>query len=122
MFQLKNIPFNAYGYAFDDIVLCIKGSDGIPTVTRIIEDSGNGTIRILFSNSLSEAAENILNELNSVNCHYEKASASLVAVSIPHDVELPFSQISNFLNAIDDKILQGWEIGKRIKRRTRGRQ
>jgi hypothetical protein len=111
VFRLCNIPFEAKGYAEDDIVLC-QPKDGFNEVVSIKEDSGNGTIRLLFSNSLSKEALEILKELESVGCGYEFASSELVAVTIPPTLGVPFLQLSNFLNNTDDDILVGWEIAK----------
>jgi hypothetical protein len=115
LFQLTSIPFYADGYALDDIVQC-REIKGHREVVGIEKDSGNGTIRIYFQPSQGPYVEQILNELVSIGCKFERASPTMVAVSIPHDVELPFSQIADFLNAVDDKIMAGWEIGKRINR------
>jgi hypothetical protein len=114
-FRLCNIPFAAKGYAENDIVLC-QQKDGFNEVVSIKEDSGNGTIRLLFSNSHSNEAQAILEELKSVGCSYEFASSTLVGVTIPPRLKIPFSKLSNFLNATDDKILVGWEIAKKFIR------
>jgi hypothetical protein len=115
LFRLCNIPFVAKGYAEDDIVFC-QQKDDFNEVVSIKEDSGNGTIRLLFSNSHSEEAQEVLKELKSVGCSYEFASSKLVGVTIPSHLEIPFSQLSNFLNATDDNILSGWEVAKEFIR------
>jgi hypothetical protein len=115
LFQLTSIPFYAEGYALDDIVQCHE-IEGHKEVVGIEKDSGNGTIRIYFQPSQESYMEQILNELVSIGCKVERASPTMVAVSIPYNVELPFSQIANFLNGVDDNIIAGWEIGKRINR------
>jgi hypothetical protein len=103
LFQLTSIPFYAEGYALDDIVQCHE-IEGHREVVGIVKDRGNGTIRIYFQPSQEPYIEQILNELVSKGCKLERASPTMVAVSIPHDVELPFSQIADFLNAVDDNI------------------
>lgn len=116
LFQLVNIPFYANGYAFNDIVRCHKKGEYYEVV-GLEEDSGNGTIRIYFQPLQEESVKEVLDDFISLGCQVEKASESLFAVSIPHDVELPFSQISNYLNSIENNVIAGWEIGKRIKRK-----
>ena len=115
LFRLCNIPIVARGYAEDDIVLC-QQKDDFNEVISIKEDSGNGTIRLLFSNSHSEEAQNVLQELKSIGCSYEIASSQLVGVTIPPQLEIPFSQLSNFLNSTDDEVLTGWEVAKEFTR------
>ena len=115
IFRLCNIPFEAKGYAEDDIVLC-QQKDGFNEVISIQEDSGNGTIRLLFSDSRSDEALEILKELETIGCGYEFASSELVAVTIPPTLEVPFSQLSNFLNETDNEVLVGWEVTKPFTR------
>jgi hypothetical protein len=85
-------------------------------VVVLEQDSGNGTIRIIFSDSESPEAQHILDELVSVGCMYERASSELVAVTVPPNLDIPFSQLANYLNSADDEILVGWEVGKNLTR------
>lgn len=112
-YRLQSIPFAAYGYAEGDLVLC-AWQDGWLEVVSKVSDSGNGTIRLLFRDAQSQAAQHILNELVSVGCTYEAASRQLVAVTVPSALAVPFSQLCNFLNGTEDSVLSGWEIAKRV--------
>lgn len=112
-YRLQNSPFAAYGYAEGDIVRCIW-QDGWLEVVSTVSDSGNGTIRLLFRDARSPAAQYILNELVSVGCTYETASRQLVAVTVPPTLAVPFSQLCNFLNGTEDSVLSGWEIVKHV--------
>jgi hypothetical protein len=118
LYRILNIPFYAIGYAAGDIVRCITHNEW-PEVVGMEHDSGNGTIRIYFANSESPEAQEVLNELVSVGCEYERASSKLVAVSIPPTMEVPFSQLSNYLNSTSDDIVIGWEVGKKPKHNPR---
>lgn len=115
LYRLLNIPFYAEGYAINDIVHCQKNGDWIEVVD-LAQDSGNGTIRIYFENPQEGKVEQILDEFTSLGCEFERASATLVAISIPYNVEVPFSQIANYLNSLSDDKVLSWEIGKRINR------
>lgn len=115
LYRLLNIPFYANGYALNDIVLCTKNDDGLE-VLSLAKDRGNGTIRIFFQNLQEAQVEHVLNEFTSLGCDFERASPSLIAVSIPHDLEVPFSQVANYLNSLASKEMLAWEIGKRINR------
>lgn len=117
LFQLVNVPFYAMGYALDDIVRCREKGEFFEVI-GLEEDSGNGTVRMYFQPSQENRVKEILDEFKSLGCQVERASETLVAVSIPYNVELPFSQIANYLNSIDNSVIAGWEIGKRIKRKS----
>lgn len=117
LYRLLNIPFYATGYAVGDIVRCIPRG-GWSEVVGMEHDSGNGTIRIYFANSESPEAQEVLNELVSVSCEYERASSMLVAVSVPSTIEVPFSQLSNYLNSTSDDLVIGWEVGKQPRQDT----
>jgi len=105
VYRLANIPFHATGYAEGDLVAC-RDEAGTLTVMRLAQSSGNGTLRLLFADSTSEA-EGVLQELASVGCCYERASRQLIAVTIPPNLMVPFSQLANYLNSLSDTILIG---------------
>lgn len=115
LFRLLNIPFSAFGYAENDIVRCEKVQDWYQVV-GLEKDSGNGTLRLIFAQNDDQGVERILNELESVGCTYEKASSQLIAVTVPPDLQVPFSQLSNFLNSTNNEVLSGWEVAKNFTR------
>ena len=115
LYRLLNIPYYAIGYAEGDIVHCVERGDW-KEVINLEQDGGNGAIRIVFADSESPEAQHILDELVSVGCTYERASSELVAVTVPPNLDIPFSQMANYLNSADDKILVGWEVGKNLTR------
>lgn len=113
LYRLLNVPFYAKGYAEGDIVRCIK-RDSWYEVTTVEQHSGNGTVRIYFATtSASLKAQHVLNELVSVGCTYEQATPNFVAVSVPVNIEVTFSQLSSFLNSMSDDVVIGWEVGKK---------
>ena len=114
-FKLLNIPIFAFGYAEGDIVLCEQNQDWLQVI-GLEKDSGNGTLRLILSEEESKDVQHILDELESVGCTYEKASSKLVAVTVPPNLKILFSQLSNFLNNTDDEVLSGWEIAKQFIR------
>jgi hypothetical protein len=111
-YRLANCPFHAEGLAEGDIVRC-AARDGWLTVLAVDEGSGNGTIRILFARDADTASvDAVLRELTSVGCAFERASPTWVAVTVPATMAVPFSQLSNYLNETDDRVVEGWEVGK----------
>ncbi len=113
--RLLSIPFAVDGYAEGDIVRCVE-QDGWDEVVGMMQDGGNGTIRLLFGDAQSPDAQHVLDELVSVGCSYESAAQQLVAVTVPPTLDVPFSQLCNFLNETSDDVLQGWEIAKRVSK------
>ena len=118
LYRLLNIPFHATDYAEGDVVRT-QHQEGWNEIVAMENDSGNGTVRLLFSDSNSNEAEIVLNELVSVGCTYERASTNLVAVTIPASLSISFSQLSNFLNNTSDEILIGWEVAKKMIQNTK---
>jgi hypothetical protein len=111
LYCLMNIPYRAIGYAEGDVVQCTK-QDGWNEVVSMAHDSGNGTLRLLFTNVESPEAGQVLDELVSVGCTYERASSTFVGVTVPTTLEVPLSQLSNYLNDLPEAVLRGWEVGK----------
>lgn len=117
LYRLLNIPFYAEGYAEQDIVRCVDRNEW-KEVVGVEKDSGNGTVRLMFTNSQNPEAQQILDQLVSVGCTYERASSQLVAVTVPPNLAVPFSQMASYLNSTSDNVLVGWEVAKRLTRST----
>jgi hypothetical protein len=115
LFRLANVPFISTGYAEGDIVLC-NVVQGWQQVVGLAHDSGNGTLWLQFTDADSLAAQEVLKELASVGCTYERASDSDVGITVPPTLTVPFSQLANYLNGLPRDVLQGWEISKRMTR------
>jgi hypothetical protein len=115
LFRVANVPFVVKGYAEGDIVAC-KLVQGRQQVVGLAHDSGNGTLWLHLSNVDSPTAQEVLKELASVGCTYERASDSDVGVTVPPTLTVPFSQLANYLNGLPRDLLQGWEISKRMTR------
>jgi len=115
LFTLLNIPFLAVGYAEGDVVRCVE-HDGWHQVVGLEHSSGNGTLRLIFTDGKTRDAQEILDELSSVGCTYERASRNYVAVTVPPNLQIPFSQLSNYLNQTTDEVLTGWEVAKPFDR------
>ena len=91
LYQLDNSPFYAYGVSWQDIVEAKKTeSDGFPIFTKIVEKSGNQTVRIIFDPPVEAGneSENILDELVGFGCSYEGANPSYIVLDIPKEVDL----------------------------------
>jgi len=90
-YKLDNCPFYAYGVSWNDVVLApFDPIEGFPTFQSVLARSGNRTVRVILDPPASPGneSEELLNELTSLGCSYERATSSYVAVNIPPEVDL----------------------------------
>lgn len=97
-YKLDNSPFYAYSVSWEDIVHApFNEHEERPAFERVIEKSGNRTIRIIFEPPVEAGndSDKVLQSLVGMGCSYEGATPSYIAVNIPPAVDL--EQIRNFL-------------------------
>src|SRR5262249_5727770 len=89
-YVLDNLPWYAYGISLGDTFEALPAEDGLPEFTRVVEKSGNRTIRIILKPSAKEsvASRSVLDQLVAMGCEYEGMNGSYVAVNIPPTVAL----------------------------------
>jgi hypothetical protein len=105
-YKLDNSPFYAYSVSWEDVVYAPYSDDEqFPTFERVVEKSGNRTIRIFFDPPAAEGNESnrILQGLIDRGCSFEGASPSYIAINIPPAVSL--ERIRDFL--FDSEVV--WE-------------
>jgi hypothetical protein len=113
LYRLMNIPLYAYGYAEGDVVRCESRQDGWPEVVGVEHASGNLTVRICFARDAEQSrVQHVTNELKSVGCQIEQAGNGILGVTVPPTMEVPFSQMVNYLNSVDKQVVEAWEVGK----------
>lgn len=96
-YKIDNIPFYAYHYSAEDIVETINENNELK-VNKLIEASGNSTIRILFD-EISELAR-IKDELNLMGCDSEiSKNSKLLALNIPKKVS--YVKIKEYLDYLE---------------------
>jgi hypothetical protein len=98
LYKLDNSPFFAYNVSWEDTVEAQKkGADGFPVFKRVVEKSGNRTIRIIFDPPVAEGNESrlMLDQLVALGCSYEGANHTYIAITVPPTVDL--WQIRDFL-------------------------
>ncbi len=99
LYRLENSPFFAYDVSWKDIVLAQpEGEHHYPTFQRVVEKSGNRTIRVIFEEPLNEGgvAGRINQALNSLGLTYEGANGRYLSYNIPPNVNL--DQVTSILN------------------------
>lgn len=114
LYRLRNSPAFANGYADGDTVECaIDPETGWLEVVRLVNDGHNGTVRVYFKDSSSADAQVVIDELKSVGCNFERASTALVLFVVPPTMEIPFTQLLNYLDSVvDGDAVIGWDVGK----------
>jgi hypothetical protein len=89
-YKLDNLPYFAYSVSWEDIVYAPFNEDeGFPTFQKVIEKSGNRTIRFFFNNSPAKShTQDILRELENLGCSYEGANDRFFCLNIPRKADL----------------------------------
>jgi hypothetical protein len=90
-YQLENSPFFAYSVSWLDIIEAEPIAKGeVPAFVRVVEKSGNRTIRIIFKPPVDKSQESqaVLDKLVEMGCSYEGANPAFVAINIPPSVSL----------------------------------
>ncbi|WP_395685345.1 DUF4265 domain-containing protein [Caenimonas koreensis] len=89
-YRLDNLPFYAYGVSVADVVLApFVVEEGFPTFQRVLEKSGNRTIRVIFEPPLAvgNQSRDLLDQLVALGVEYEGANSTYVVLNIPPKVD-----------------------------------
>ena len=90
-YRIDNLPYFAYGVSWNDIVFApLDDEEERPTFQKVIEKSGNRTIRIFFEVAVEagSASQILLDCLVALGCDFEGANKKFIVVNIPPDVDL----------------------------------
>ena len=90
-YRIDNLPYFAYGVSWNDVVLApVDHGDGRPTFEKVVEKSGNRTIRIFFETPVEDGSDSqkLLDDLVALSCEYEGANRKYIVINIPKDVDL----------------------------------
>lgn len=90
-YRLENSPFLAYGLSYQDLIEARPSAAGErPALVRVVQKSGNRTIRVLLDPPANEsaAAQAVLRELVDMGCSVEGLHMRCIAVNVPPDIEL----------------------------------
>ena len=105
LYRLDNLPFWKYGVSLHDVVEAPLDDSGRPAYVRVVEKSGNRTVRVILEPAIDEAPESqgVLDGLVALGCMYERMSPSYAAINVPPDVGLDV--VAEYLTASG----QQWE-------------
>ena len=79
-YQLRNVPFFAYGLSFEDTVQVRKAGEQL-LIRKVRSRSGHSTYRIFVKDDAD--FEKAWGGLESLGCSYERATEHLYAVDVP---------------------------------------
>lgn len=96
-YRLEGNPFFAYGVSLHDTVEA-KEEDGLLRFVRVVEKSGNRTIRV-FAKEGEESTAQFLKKICKLGCRYETMNARMFAVIVPASVDL--KTLGDFLRKSD---------------------
>jgi Domain of unknown function (DUF4265) len=90
VYRLDNEPFFSYGISCDDLIEAVPDESGYLEFVRVVESSGNRTVRILFDkfSATSAQGQELIEQLRAEGCSYEGAFSKLLAITVPPDVSL----------------------------------
>lgn len=90
IYRLDNEPFFAYGVSSNDLVEAAPDESGYLEFVRVVEASGNRTVRILFDRfpATSPQGQSLIERLKAEGCSYEGAFSKLLAITVPPDASL----------------------------------
>jgi hypothetical protein len=88
-YELRNVPFYAYGLNYGDIVVATKQpTDELPVIERVERSSGHQTFRIVPADDVDTVALlAALDALEAIGVGVERASPKLMALDIAPDVD-----------------------------------
>jgi hypothetical protein len=109
-YEVRNIPFYAYGLSFYDVVEAIAPSPADkPVIRRVVEPGGHRTLRVMFTDAVPRAERgDLLATLNVHRAYFENADGKLYAIDVEPggDYDLVREQ------------LDGWSIGGKLDYET----
>jgi hypothetical protein len=90
LFRLNNAPFFAYRMSADDVVEGSEVSPGMYDFVRVVERSGNRTVRLLFGADRvdSPLGASVLDSVRKLGCAFEGMNNVLVSITVPAPVAL----------------------------------
>ena len=106
-FELRNVPMFAYGVSDNDIVEGAEYAEDMFDFVRVVQPSGNRTIRVILeadAKADTEAGKAVIAGLTDLGCTYENFNGSWIGVVVPPDVDI--DRVSGYLNGTNLR----WEM------------
>lgn len=97
-YKLLNIPFYYYGLSLDDVIEALpRPDDERPYLTKVLEKSGNRTLRIMMKEAVTASHDSlaVLASLKEIGCRFEGDGKRFFAINVPPHCDL--DQLCRFL-------------------------
>ncbi len=109
-YQIKNIPFYAYGLNYDDIVEALPpDTNSKPIIKKLLKQNGHITIRVIFLGDIvKQDAINMMDEITAdKGSGYEGISTKYFAIDIEPDGN--YDSILDKLDKLESKEIISYE-------------
>ena len=105
LYELRNVPFHAYDLNFGDVVYATADSPDLkPEVRRVVQRSGNQTLRVLFAKDRTEEEMlSLLHSLKPLEVSFERGNSRYFALDLG-----PTADMQKVREALDNWEDQGW--------------
>ena len=89
LYEIRNIPFYAYGLNFLDVVRAIEPSaDRKPEITALVRSSGHRTLRVIFMDKGTEKEHfELLRQLNPMKAYFEGSTPGHFAIDVEPEAD-----------------------------------
>jgi hypothetical protein len=89
-FRLDNSPFYAYGVSYEDVIEGRLVVEGMYEFVRVVERSGNRTVRLMFGDERADSAfgKGVIAELHDLGCSVENMFDITMSITVPTGVRL----------------------------------
>jgi hypothetical protein len=103
-YRLENSPWFAYGISYQDVIEAQPGEADQPVFVRVLEKSGNRTVRVYLDTAVESEQEArqhaTLSSLLRMGCAIEGTNGNYFAVNIPTEVD--FDAVCSYLHSTSD--------------------
>lgn len=106
-YRIESIPFFIYGVSLHDVVAASPDHEGRLQFTKVVEASGNRTLRVRSAEFAKNPAKRkaVTTRLERLDCGVEIQRGRLLAVNVPRTVDL--KTVIEYLNGVRLR----WEYG-----------
>ena len=102
-FIVKNIPFYTREVCLDDEISVSLGVNAEYHFKKVIKNTGNSTLRIIFFEAGEPWISSVLEDLVASGCAWEGMSKKFFSINVPADVSL-----DDVLSVLAEKEAKGW--------------
>jgi hypothetical protein len=108
-YQIKNIPFYAYGLNFDDVVFAEAESDEFkPEAKSLIKANGHKTIRVIFTDDRSQEEHiELIESIKTQYIGYEGMNENLFALNVTPEGD--YNSLYDSLALLEEKKVLSFE-------------